>query len=93
MQVNKKELEKLIETGLPTAVLFGRPSCGTCTNLVPQIGDLPVVMYNLDDGGFEAPSTPTLKIYKDGRAVKLLVGVSKRESIERVLKAYDIIPT
>lgn len=80
---------------------FWAPWCGPCKMIAPildelssKLGDsVTIAKVNVDDnpetaGQYGVMSIPTLKLFKDGRDVKTMVGVRPLADLEAAVKEY-----
>src|SRR5437870_7485033 len=87
--------DELLQSKGPILVDFWAPWCGPCRAMSPAVeaaaeklaGDAKVYKINVDDNPSVSPrfnlrGIPTLILFKDGREINRLVGLSSREQIE-----------
>ena len=94
--INEAALDdELLQSEQPILVDFWAPWCGPCRAMSPAVeaaaeklaGDAKVYKINVDDNPSVSPrfnlrGIPTLILFKDGREINRLVGLSSREQIE-----------
>src|SRR6185312_17459066 len=85
---------EVIESDGPVLVDFWAPWCGPCRVVAPVLEeiaaerpDLRIVKLNIDENqqtaaAFEVLSIPTLILFKNGNAVKSVVGAYPKKKIE-----------
>ncbi len=92
--------EEVIESDKVTLVDFWAPWCGPCQMMGPILDELSsevegkfkVCKLNVDENPNSASeygimSIPALKIFKDGKVVKELVGVQNKDSLKEDLES------
>lgn len=90
--------EEVIKSDKPALVDFWAPWCGPCQIMGPIIDELSKEMgdkvkigkVNVDEnssiaGKFSIMSIPTVVIFKDGKAMKTLVGVQSIDTLKEEL--------
>src|SRR5437762_8626913 len=101
--INEAALDdELLQSDEPILVDFWAPWCGPCRAMSPAVeaaaeklaGDAKVYKINVDDKPSVSPrfnlrGIPTLILFKDGREMNRLVGLSSREQIEALVARPD----
>ena len=101
MQVGDSDFEsEVIKSEQPVLVDFWAPWCPPCRIVAPVVeelgermeGRLKVCKVNVDDNPavtqtYGIRSIPTLILFKDGQAVRRVVGALPREQIEKEIEA------
>ncbi len=90
--------EEIIKSDKPALVDFWAPWCGPCQIMGPIIDELSKEMgdkvkigkVNVDEnaaiaGKFSIMSIPSIVIFKDGKAVKNLIGVQSKDTLKEEL--------
>ena len=98
--INKAEFEQITKEGV-VLVDFFATWCGPCKMLSPVLEELAedvkgkaeIVKVDVDQEGdlamrFGIMSVPTMIIFKDGEAVKQIMGYQPKQQLLRVLEAY-----
>jgi thioredoxin 1 len=89
---------EVIESETPVLVDFWAPWCGPCRVVAPVLEeiagereDLRIVKLNVDENqqtaaSFEVLSIPTLILFRDGQAVKKVIGAYPKKKLEAELE-------
>jgi len=89
---------EVIESDTPVLVDFWAPWCGPCRVVAPVLEQiaaerpqLRVVKLNIDENqqtaaNFQVLSIPTLILFKDGEAVKTVIGAYPKKRLEQELE-------
>lgn len=98
--INKAEFEQITKEGV-VLVDFFATWCGPCKMLSPVLEELAedvkgkaeIVKVDVDQEGdlamrFGIMSVPTMIIFKDGEAVKQIMGYQPKQQLLSVLEAY-----
>ena len=98
--INKAEFEQITKEGV-VLVDFFATWCGPCKMLSPVLEELAedvkgkaeIVKVDVDQEGdlamrFGIMSVPTMIIFKDGEAVKQIMGYQPKQQLLSVLQAY-----
>ena len=93
--------KEILESNLPALVDFWAPWCGPCNMLAPTVGKiakeykgkLKVGKLNVDEAPgvasqYNIMGIPTLMLFKNGKAVEEIVGVSPKEYIEEKINQH-----
>lgn len=104
LELNEQNFNETIENSqVPILVDFWAPWCGPCKMLAPiledtakSIGDEAVIAkINVDNAQnlasqFGVFSIPTMIIFKDGKEVERMVGLSTKEKIITAIKGVNV---
>jgi thioredoxin 1 len=89
---------EVIESETPVLVDFWAPWCGPCRVVAPVLEeiaaerpDLRIVKLNVDENqetaaSFQVLSIPTMILFKDGQAVKTVIGAYPKKKLEAELE-------
>ncbi|HEX4109878.1 MAG TPA: thioredoxin [Solirubrobacteraceae bacterium] len=84
---------EVIESEIPVLVDFWAPWCGPCRAVAPELEkiaaereDLRIVKLNVDENQqtaatFQVLGIPTMILFKNGQAVKTVVGAHKKDKL------------
>jgi thioredoxin 1 len=89
---------EVIESEVPVLVDFWAPWCGPCRVIAPVLeeiatarDDLRIVKINVDENqqtaaSFDVLSIPTMILFRNGQAVKTVIGAYPRKKLEAELE-------
>lgn len=97
---NQNFEEEVLKSDLPVLVDFFATWCGPCKMIAPVISEISEVYkdkvkvgkVNVDEENelamrYQISSIPTLVLFKDGKAVKSLIGLSSKSEIENIINS------
>jgi thioredoxin 1 len=90
---------EVLQSEKPVLVDFWAPWCGPCKALGPLVEDLSIqyndhldfTKFNIDDnpitpGKYGIKAIPTIAIFKNGRPMEMITGLTSRSKLEEAIK-------
>lgn len=90
---------EVLQSEKPVMVDFWAPWCGPCKALGPLVEDLSIqyndymdfTKFNIDDNPvtpekYGIKAIPTIAIFKDGRPMEMITGLTSRSKLEETIK-------